>query len=368
MTAEQTVATGLRDVERVFRAQIADNRQPGACLAVYHRGSLVLDLVGGLADTQQGRRVASNTPFVLFSSTKPLASTCLHILIERGKLTLDTPVAEVWPGFGKNGKEGITVRHVLTHRAGMPDTPTELTPQTWADWDAVVVALENATPRFAPGTTSAYHTVTHGWLAGEIVRRVDGRPIADFLRDEMLAPLGMNDTYLGLPAQYEWRVARLHAMEDVDDFGLGTVQVFNMPEVHRAVVPAGNGISTARDMARFYAMLLNGGELDGVRILQPETVERARAVAVEGDKDMTLGLTVRRGLGFNLGGLPGWSDRFGVTSTARTFGHGGAGTSICWADPDLDVAMVFIPNGFRADASNVARCREISDAVRTAFT
>jgi CubicO group peptidase (beta-lactamase class C family) len=153
MAVAERVAKGLREVEDVFRAQLASNRQPGACLAVYHRGQLVLDLVGGLADTQQGRRVVSNTPFVLFSSTKPLASVCIHILLERGALALDTPLAEVWPEFAKNGRETVTVRHLLTHRAGIPDTPPELTPQKWSDWDVVVAAMENATPRYAPGTT-----------------------------------------------------------------------------------------------------------------------------------------------------------------------------------------------------------------------
>lgn len=363
----EVLERGLDEVRTIFFRQIETGRQPGAALAVYHRGQLVLDLVAGLADNQQGRRIESDTLFVLFSSTKPLASMSLHLLIERGQIGLDDPVARFWPGFAKNGKEGVTIRHILTHRGGFPDTPSELTPERWRDWDAVVEAMENATPRYAPGTASAYHALNHGWVCAEIVHRVDGRGFPRFLREEITGPLGMRDTYVGLPPELEPRVARLHGMEDVDEAGLIAVRTFNRPEVHQAIVPAGCGISTARDMARFYAMLVNGGELDGVRLFRPETVARATAVEVDNDRDLVLDQPCRRGLGFNLGGLPGWSDRYGAASTARTFGHGGAGTSICWGDPDLGVAMVFIPNGFRGNATNVPRCQEISDAVRRTF-
>jgi CubicO group peptidase (beta-lactamase class C family) len=226
--------------------------------------------------------------------------------------------------------------------------------------------MENITPRWPAGEVSAYHAITHGWVCGELVRRIDGRSFPQFLRQEMTAPLGMHDTHVGLPPELEERVARLHAMADVDADGQGFVRTFNRPQVHQAIVPAACGIATARDMARFYAMLAAGGSLDGVRIFAPETVERATAVTIDRAHDYALGQTVRRGLGFNLGGVPGFSDRMGHTSTSRVFGHGGAGTSICWADPDFALALVFIPNGFRGKNTLTERCQVLSDAVRQA--
>jgi CubicO group peptidase (beta-lactamase class C family) len=368
MTTEAPAAgtTTLSEVERIFRDQVKVERlHPGAALAVYHHGRLVLDVVEGLADNQRGKTVEPDTLFVLFSSTKPLASVSVLQQVERGKAQLDDPVAKHWPGFAANGKESVTIRHILTHRGGFPRTPAELPSERWLDWDAVVAAMENAKPDFEPGTTGAYHALNHGWVCAELIRRIDGRTFPDYLRAEITGPLGMDDTYVGLPAELEERVAKLHAMEDVDEQGRGTVRTFNRPEVHRAVVPAGCGISTARDMARFYAALSLGGALDGVRIIGPETLADATAIHVD-DFDRALNMPMRRGLGFNLGGLGGANLRYGHTATARTFGHGGAGTSVCWAEQERELAMVFIPNGFRAGEGMIERCRVLSDAVRAA--
>lgn len=356
----------LQAVEDLFFQQIARDLHPGAQLAVYHDGHLVLDLWGGFADAQQCRKVERDTMFVLFSSTKPLASMAVHLLIERGKAQLDAPIATYWPAFAAHGKAGVTVRHILTHTGGFPETPADLPWQHWGDWRAVVQAMERITPKWAPGEVSAYHPINHGWVCGELVHRLDGRPFPQFIREEITGPLEMHDTYIGLPAELEERVARLHAMADIDAGGMMFTRTFNRPAVHQAIVPAACGIATARDMARFYAMLAAGGRLDEVRILAPETVARATAVAIDGAYDHSLGQTVRRGLGFNLGGVPAFSDRMGLTSTAKVFGHGGAGTSICWADPDLALAFVFLPNGFRGKETITERCQTLSDLVRQA--
>jgi CubicO group peptidase (beta-lactamase class C family) len=355
-------AGALAEVERLFDEQIHAGQHPGAALAVYRRGHLVLDLARGVADVTGGRPVTADTMFVLFSSTKPLASVAVLQQIDRGKAGLDDPVAKFWPAFGANGKDGVTIRHILTHRGGFPETPEGLTWDRWCDWDAVVQALESAPARWQPGTVSAYHALNHGWVCAELVRRIDGRDFPTYLRAEITGPLGMPDTHVGLPPQLEERVAVLHAMEDVEDRSRSTITTFNRPEVHQAVVPAGCGIATARDMARFYAALAAGGELDGRRIIGQETLARAQQAEVE-DEDRSLEIIVRRGLGFNLGGLPG-PNRMGRTSTARTFGHGGAGTSICWGDTDLNLGFTFIPNGFREPNSIVQRCEMLSDAVR----
>ena len=346
-------------VESLFREQIENGTHPGAALAVYRHGKLVLDLHGGISHAETGEPVTEDSMFVLMSSTKPLAAACLTLLKERGKLAYNDRVVKYWPEFGKNGKESVTIRQVLTHTAGMPETPEDLTWDKWGDWDTVVRAMENATPEFAPGAEIAYHSMNFGWLIGELVRRIDGRPFPQFLREEITGPLAMNDTYVGLPAELESRVCRMHAMEDAGDST--TPSTFSRSEVHRAVVPGAGGIATARDVARFYAMLEQRGTLDGLRVLAPETVADLTMLQVEGN-DRTINQSVRRTLGLMLGVY-----RMGTTADDyESFGHGGAGTSICWANHRLGLAVVIITNGFRAAATNEPRLYALSKAVREA--
>lgn len=351
---------GLQQVEGLFHQQIEQGVHPGAALAVYRHGKQVLDLYGGKADGESGKPVERDTMFVLYSSTKPLAAACLHILWERGELAWDDRVADHWPEFAQNGKGAVTVRHILTHRGGFPDSPAELTWDKWRDWDFVVRAVERAAPIYEPGKIIAYHPRNFGWVIGELVRRIDGRPFRQFLQEEVTGPLGMQDTYVGLPASLEERVSKEHAMDDCDR--LAMVSTYNKAEVHQAVQPAGGGIATARDLARFYAMMVGGGFLAGARVLRLDTVAEVTNLQVEG-MDHTLERNVRRSLGFVLGdGRMGSPDKV----NARSFGHGGAGTSVGWSDPDTGLAVAFITNGFRAEHSNTPRLSAISQAVRDA--
>ena len=350
----------LQKVENLFREQIEEGAHPGAALAVYRHGKQVLDLYGGVADSQSGKPVDHDTMFILYSATKPLAAACLHIMWEHGKLAWDDRVADHWPGFAHNGKAEITVRHILTHRGGFPDTPAELSWDKWQDWDFVVQAMERAAPIYEPGKIMAYHPRNFGWVIGELVRLIDGRPIRQFLQEEITGPLGMQDTYVGLPASLEDRVSKMHAMDDCDRPAM--VSTYNNPEVHQAVHPAGGGIATARDLARFYAMMAGGGSLDGARVFNNDTVTEITGLQLEG-MDHTLERQVRRTLGLVLAdsrmGSPG-------ELTSNSFGHAGAGTSIGWADPESGLAMAYITNGFRAEESNTQRLSSISQAVRDA--
>lgn len=350
----------LQQVEALFHNQIETGIHPGAALAVYRHGQQVLDLHGGLADQQAAKPVESDTMFVLYSSTKPLAAACLYLLWERGTLGWDDLVSGHWPEFAQNGKEQITIRHILTHQGGFPDTPSELTWDKWHDWDYVISTLEKVRPIFEPGKLIAYHPRNFGWVIAELVQRIDGRPFRQFFQEEITGPLGMNDTYVGLPAELESRVSKEHAMEDCDRMTM--VTTYNKPEVHLAVQPAGGGIATARDLARFYAMMIGGGYLDGARVLSEDTVAEVTKLQVEG-MDHTLERPVRRSLGLSLA-----DGRMGAPEsiTDRTFGHAGAGTSVGWADPDLGLAVGYITNGFRAEHSNTPRLSAISQAVREA--
>jgi CubicO group peptidase (beta-lactamase class C family) len=360
----------LAAVERLFRAQLNPQRLfPGAALAVSHRGRLVLDLVGGFADTQRGLEVRPDTLFPLFSGTKPFSSVALWQQIERGRARLDDPVAAHWPAFGDRGKDKVTVRHILSHRGGFPTTPAELPPERWGDWESATVAIAALPLEYPAGTTSAYHHLTQQWVCAEVVRRLDGRNYADYLRAEITDPLGMSDTYVGLPIALEHRVARLHATDGADVWSLETMQTIQRATLHRHVVPAASGVSTARDMARFYAALAAGGAHDGARILRPETLARMLQVEVDGEIDRTFEVSVRRGLGFELGGLADPKRQWpGATSTVRTFWHGGFGSSICWGDADSGLAMTFLSNGVRRDQAGAIARRDLSDAVRASIT
>ena len=257
---------------------------------------------------------------------------------------------------------------MLSHRGGFPLTPPGLTPERWGDWAWAVWVIETMPLSYEPGTVSAYHQLTQQWVCAELVQRLDGRAYGDYLRTEITGPLKMADTIVGLPDEQAPRAAFLHATESTDERDRSILQRFNRRDVRRAVVPAATGFSTARDMARFYAALTAGGALDGARILQPETVARMLCVEVDGEIDRTFEVPVRRCLGFELGGLADVRRHWpGATSTVRTFWHGGFGSSVCWGDLDLALAMAFLSNGVRRDEAGAGARRDLSDAVRAAF-
>lgn len=369
-----TIPDGNGDLDPASLAEIVRQFQnllsplplvPGAAVAVYHRSRLVLDLAAGIADTRCDRPVQPDTLFLLFSSTKPLASIALWQQIERGAAGLDDPVAAYWPAFAQQGKGRVTLRHILSHRGGFPLTPQDLTPEQWGDWDTATRTIAAMPPSFSPGAVSAYHQLTQQWTCAEVVRRLDGRPYQKYLREEITGPLQMHDTFVGLPADQMPRAVHLHAAETLDEGDREIVRRFNQPPVRQAVVPAATGVSTARDMARFYAAIAAGGALNGARILQPETVTRMLAIEVDGEIDRTFDVPVRRCLGFELGGLDDPRRHWpGATSTDRTFWHGGFGSSVCWGDADTGLAMAFLTNGVRRDQAGALARRDLSDAVR----
>lgn len=351
----------LGQVEELFRQQIDDGLHPGAGLAVYRYGNLVLDIHGGIANTDKAQPVSGETMFVLMSSTKPISAACLYILKDQGRLAWDDPVSKYWPEFGQQGKQGVTINHILTHRGGFPETPKTLPWSDWSDWGKVCRAMEDAVPSLPPGEVLAYHPINYGWVIAELVRRIDGRPFEQFLAQEITGPLGMSNTYVGLPAELQARVSKMHLMEDDADAN-GYVPIFNRPEVHRSIVPGANGIAAAGDLARFYAMLERGGTLDGLRVVGQETVKEATSLRIEGT-DATLGLFAQRSFGLALG-----DERMGKSTgdAIKTFGHGGAGTSVGWADTESGLAVGYITNGFRSSDTNNPRLAAVSQAIRDA--
>jgi CubicO group peptidase (beta-lactamase class C family) len=368
--SEVSTTLGLVDlslIETEFRSQLSVARLfPGAALAVYRHGELALDLVGGYADTQSGELVHAGSLFPLFSGTKPFGAVALWQQIERGKLALDDRVADYWPAFGANGKGEVLVRHILSHRGGFPTTPAELEVRLWGDTEIVNRAIETMPLSHQPGAVPAYHFVTQHWVIAELIRRVDGRAFDDYLADEITRPLGMWDTFVGVPVTREGDVVKLHATDGADEMSLAALRETRLVPFHQMVVPGASGVSTARDMARFYAAIAAGGGLGGVTILKPATVDRMMQIEIDGDIDVTFDAPVRRGLGFELGGLADPRRHWpGATSTVQTFWHGGMGSSVSWADRDTGLAMAFLSNGIRRDAAGAIGRRDLSDLVRS---
>jgi CubicO group peptidase (beta-lactamase class C family) len=261
-------------------------------------------------------------------------ATCLHILAEQGKLDYDTPIATYWPEFGSKGKDKATVRHALAHQAGVPRVDGQ-TGELLLNWKAMCAAIANSQPVFEPGTRIAYHVYTFGYILGEILRRIDGRPIHQFLQEELCQPLNIDSLFFGIPDEVMPRVARL--VDAPGQIGTLNAEWYNRPEVMRACVPAMGGIANARAVARHYAMLERGGQLDGVRLLSPERIRAATELQTD-EMDFLFSVRAKRSMGYRLG-----SDA-GPGGGPSAFGHVGGGGSFGYADPDRHLAIALGKN------------------------
>ncbi|GAA4450056.1 serine hydrolase domain-containing protein [Phytohabitans houttuyneae] len=328
-----------------------------AQLCVIQDGRVVIDEAVGCT---------SDSLFWIFSTSKPYVALLVHRLAERGALSPDEPVAAYWPEFAERGKGGITVRQVLQHRAGLPVARSVARDAlAMTDWRHSVRALERARPRYAPGEVPAYHLLSYGFLLGEVASRVGGAPVEVLLRRELLDPLRLTDTHLGLPDRLWPRRVPVR--------GMGAARVsaayVNRRATRRAVVPAAGVSATARDVARFYRMLLDGGTLDGVRVLAPETIQTARRPSSEGEVDRFLRLAMRWSEGFQLGGPaddPASSRPMGRLSSPLTFGHNGSNCCLAWADPTRRLVLVYLTNLLLPGHDGARHQAAVSDAVLSA--
>ncbi|KAA8886085.1 beta-lactamase family protein [Nocardia colli] len=387
MTIDGTVAPGFEAVRGAFAANFADQGDIGAAVCVYLDGRPVVDLWGGLADPDAGRPWERDTLQLVYSATKGVVAAATQLLVERGLLDLDAPVARYWPEFAAAGKGEIPVRWLLTHQAGLAaiDKPVPL-----ADalaWTPMVDALAAQTPNWTPGTDHGYHGRTFGWLVGEVIRRITGRTVGQFLAEEIAGPYDV-DFFIGLPAAQRDRVSRLvfapkpdldsvpdklipeqlrpmvAAMRDPESLANRAFQItdppdidFNSPAVHAAEIPASNGIGTARGLARLYASLV--GEVDGKRLLTVETLTAAIREQTSGI-DRVIMLPDRYATGFM---LPIADLTLGGPNT---FGHPGRGGSLGYADPERNLAFAYVTNYIVEGAVDL-RARNLVDALETAL-
>src|SRR3989449_5169714 len=278
-------------VQEAVDAAISAGGEIGLQVAAYVEGKHVIDVWGGLADATTGKKVDADTLFPVFSVTKAVTAVALHIQAERGLVDYATPIAHYWPEFGAHGKDRATVYDALTHRLGVPIMPLGVTPELMCDWDWMVQRIADMHPLFEPGTKAAYMSYTFGWVIGEVVRRTDPRrrPFGTFIQEEICQPLGIDSLWVGIPDAVEARVATLTNMPPIPPGAPGmapgalsplaippqvgtTQEVFGRADVRRACLPGAGDVMNARSAAKFFAMLAQGGELNGVRLLSEERV------------------------------------------------------------------------------------------------
>ncbi len=393
------VEAGWGKVADAFRANFDGNPgEVGAACCVYVGGRPVVDLWGGLADGEANRPWDMDTIVGVASTTKGATAICAHLLVQRGELDLDAPVVKYWPEFGGAGKEKIPVRWLLSHQAGLPVVDGPLTFEDACAWHPVIRALEAQKPEWEPGTQHVYHSATFGFLVGELVRRITGKSLGRFFADEVANPLGMS-AWIGLPEEQEGRVARIEyaAPFSMEEMTAGIIETTGLDEAtvttwmnavwgpgsvqaragvlggamdptsgytetrdwRAAEFPCCNMIADARSLARMYAATVS--EVDGVRLLDPATVERMTVVQTDKTRmnglppelDIPADRSFYMSLGF-------WrACPMMPLAGPGSFGHPGSGGSGAFGDPDAGVGFGYVTNlwSFRVGeprASNLA--------------
>ena len=348
-------------VRDVFAEGFASHGELGAAVAVTLDGELVVDLWDGFADRAKTRPWTESTLANLFSVTKAWTAICAHRLVDEGKLDLDRPVADYWPEFAQADKGTLLVRALLDHSAGLPAVREQLPPDALFDWSAMTSALAKETPWWKPETMHGYHAVTYGWLVGEVIRRASGKTTGAYFRDHVAGPLGL-DAHIGLAEVDDSRCAELRFMrpdpaapptfvqklmaapESMAMRAFSNPAALVMPNIalgrawRGAELPSINGHGTARANARLYGALACGGEALGYRVLEADTITRARTERTRG-QDAILDVPTRFGLGFMLT-QPEAS--FGPNESG--FGHPGLGGSLGFADPEARVGFGYVTN------------------------
>jgi CubicO group peptidase (beta-lactamase class C family) len=364
----------------------ADVCEVGAAVAVWQGGRAVVDLWAGQADRRTGRPYDEDTLQLVFSTTKGVTAVCANLLAQRGLLDLDAPVADYWPEFAAAGKEAIPVRWLLSHRAGLPWIDREMTLEEALDWDQVTDALASAAPVWEPGSQHGYHATTFGWLVGEVIRRVSGLSVGEFVARELSGPLGL-DLWIGLPPELHDRVAPLEVIELPDDPAMAAMVdqfvgpasplgralfapggafrddefgSFNRSDVWSAQIPAANAITDARSLAKLYAACVSevpGADGTPRRLLSDEQAVLAAERQTEGVDHVLMEMDMQYGLGFN---LPNELLKLG---SPASFGHYGAGGSVAFADPTHELGFGYVMNKMYLGLTGDPRSSTLIDAV-----
>jgi CubicO group peptidase (beta-lactamase class C family) len=372
-------------VADAFIENFASQGEVGASACVTVDGETVVDIWGGTANAETNAPWQKDSISTVFSCTKGATALCAHILISRGLLDIDGLVADYWPEYATNGKEETTVRMMLDHTSGVPVTRGKLKQGAFHDWDYMVDQLANQEPFWQPGTRSSYHAFTFGWTVGELVRRVSGRSLGTFFQDEIAKPLGI-DFWIGLPEEQEPRVAPLIPPAGAPDGGDPMFRAFladpesvsglvitsigenmapgcNSRADRAAEIGGANGTTNGRGLAGMYAPLACGGALNGVKLVDADTLAGMGATSAGTHQDGSLQVPVRFAAGYmksmdNRRNFPG---DFSCLMGAGAFGHVGYGGSIGMADPGCRMSLGYTMNNMGAGVLLNARGQAIVD-------
>jgi len=369
------VAPGFDVVHDAFAGNFRrEDAELGAALAVYADGRCVADLWGGFTDTARTRPWARDTLVNVWSASKGIVATAMAMLVDQGRASYDDPVAKYWPEFAAAGKGAVTVGQILSHQSGLNgwEVPTRF--DELYDWGTATSRLAAQVPFWPPGTTASYHAMTHGFLAGEVIRRITGQDVGGFIRDAIAAPLGA-DFHIGLAAAHDWRVAEIvppppgnalpggPAMADIPRRAVSNPApdplLPNTRDWRAAQIPAANGQASAQGLARIYGALAMGGALDGVRIISPAGVERLREIRHPGP-DLMLGpRSWAAGMSSNV------APAFGPH--ADTFGHSGWGGAFGCANMRRRVGIGYVMNRMGGQVASNPRASSLAAAVFAAM-
>ena len=345
-------------LEETFQQNFKDGLEVGASCAVTINGKYVVDIWAGQKDAAKTKPWEKDTIVPVFSSTKVMCNLCVHMLVDRGLIDVEEPVAKYWPEFAQNGKEKLPIKYLLSHTSGLPGWDTSITHKDTYDWNKVTGLLAAQKPWWEPGSACGYHKFTQGFMLGEVVRRITGKSIGTFFREEVAEASGA-DFHMGLPREHEAREAELIPADISKVKGLSpppgsiSAKVLNNPVLDPTVsyvktrawlgaeIPSGNGHGNARSMARIGSIISCGGELDGKKYLSLATVEAAVKQQFYG-MDLVLGLPIRWGLGWSLPSreapvTPNWETRRACIGL-------GAGGSLVLMDLDAKLCLAYAMN------------------------
>ncbi|MBK7328133.1 MAG: beta-lactamase family protein [Dehalococcoidia bacterium] len=375
-----TVSALSEKVRALLLDQIQRGTQLGTQVCAYRNGEMIVDAWAGEIGPEDSRPVQADTLFPSFSTTKGVAATALHILADRGVIDYAAPVSEYWPEFAVNGKERITVAQAMSHQSGLHAAPPN---EVALNWDRAIDFIASGTPAYEPGTSTGYHAITYAWVVGGIVQGASGRHIKDVIQEEIAGPLGIQgEMYVGIPDGVEDRLAWLQSppeptpeqaamnpmanLPDDHDFFKAMPRTgaldWNSMEVRKACIPSANGHFTARALARMYAALAHGGEVGGVRLVSPERIAQMSRVQVD-TPDRVIFMPIRKSIGFFNGGKTmGMHGATGPRETA--FGHPGAGGSIAFADPDVNLSIAVTINKMQGTLQAEGPTFEICELIR----
>jgi CubicO group peptidase (beta-lactamase class C family) len=359
-------ARPLERLHEMITGHAAEGRYPGAQLAIARHGKLALfSTVGDARLEPKPVAAGDDTLWLLYSNTKVIVACAVWLLAERGALAFTDRVADHVPGFEANGKGEITILQLLTHQGGFPsaDAPKA----AWEDHELLRHEVCGFTLEWTPGSRVHYHARAAHWVAAVLIEALTKTDFRDFVRENIVEPLGLGDElYVGLPTDRHARAVDMH--EPSADGGRQVrLEDANTPEFRRAGLPNGGGYATARAMATFYQMLVQGGRLGGVRLLSPRMVAYVTRNFTGDRVDGNMGMPMHRGLGPHVRGTTETIRGLGSLASPRTFGHGGVGSSYCWADPDSGVSFAYLTNSRVPDPWHSARMNLVSNFVHSAI-